>query len=1216
VRWLLVDSVDRAALAARLAEHEDVTAVVSLLADAAGSASPLDGLDPGFALTLTLVQALGDAGSEVPLWCLTSGAVSTGRADPLARPVQAQIHGLGWTTALEHPQRWGGLIDLPATLDKRAGQRLAAVLAGQAGAGRSGEDQVAIRASGVFARRISRAPAAGTPSRDWSPRGTTLVTGGTGTLAPHLARWLAGQGARDIVLTSRRGADAPGAADLVAELAANGCRAEVVACDVTDRDAVADLLAVLKDDGRTVRTAVHTAAVIELAPIAGHGLDDVARVMRAKVTGAQILDELLDDDELDAFVLYSSTAGMWGTGQHAAYVAANAYLNALAEHRRARGACALSVSWGIWADDLKLGRVDPQQILRSGLRFMDPPMALRGLKQALDSDDAVVSIADVDWERYHPVFTSVRSTSLFERLPEVAELATRSAAVPADGGLAARIRALPAAEQHRAVLELVRGEAATVLGHASPEALSDHRAFRDAGFDSLTAVDLRNRLSAAAGLPLPSTMVFDYPHPGALARFLLDQLVGAGTDRATPTTVAAGGFDEPIAIIGMSCRYPGGIGSPEDLWELVTRGGDAITEFPLDRGWDTDALYDPDPDRPGRTYSTRGGFLDDVAGFDAGHFGISPREALSMDPQQRLLLETAWEAFERAGLDPETLRGSATGTFIGASYQDYSGGGAAPDSAEGYMITGTISSILSGRLSYTFGFEGPAVTLDTACSSSLVALHLAGQSLRNGESSLALAGGVSVMATPSAFVGFSRQRAMAADGRIKAYADSADGMSLAEGVGLVLLERLSDAVRNGHRVLAVVRGSAVNSDGASNGLTAPNGPSQQRVIRAALATAGLSTSDVDAVDGHGTGTRLGDPIEAQALLATYGQDRARPLLLGSVKSNLGHTQMASGVASVIKMVMALRHRMLPRTLHVDRPTSQVDWSAGAIELLTEPTPWPETGNPRRAAVSSFGLSGTNVHAILEQAPEPEDAAPSTVDGSPGPVAVVLSGRTDAALRAQAARLTEFVDAHPHVSLADLALSAAVTRANLEHRAAVVAADRDALRGALGALREGLPDANLASGRTGKGDLAFLFTGQGSQYPGMGRELYDRYPVYADALDAVLARFDRELDRPLREVMFAGPATAEADLLDDTGWTQPALFATEVALFRLAESWGLRPERLAGHSIGELAAAHVAGVFSLDDACTLVAARARLMAALPAGGAMVAVQAAEEQVLPL
>ncbi|MGY5138667.1 type I polyketide synthase, partial [Streptomyces nigrescens] len=750
----------------------------------------------GLVQSVALMQALLDAAVEAPLWLLTTESAATGFADDEVRhPIQAAVWGLARVFALEHPKLWGGLVDLPAALDDHG----AALLSGVLAAGGE-EDQLALRGSALLSRRLTRAPLdGGEPATPWRTSGTALVTGGTGGLGAHTARLLARNGAEHLVLTSRRGPDAPGAAELRDEIGELGARVTIAACDVTDADALAELVTQVEADGPAIRSVVHTAGVGLLVPLADTTLEEFAEGARAKLLGARNLDALFDREGLDAFVLYSSVAGTWGSGDHGAYAASNAYVDALAAHRRARGLTGTSIAWGIWSPEGGGMAVDvvQEQLRWRGIPFMPAHLAVLGLQQALDHDETFLAVADIDWERFVPVFTAAHRRPLLHEIPEVlraleADEAGTDAAESTSEVLRSQLAGLVPAERERQLSDLVRKQVAAVLGYADTSEVEVGRAFRELGFDSLTAVELRNRLNTATGQKLPATVVFDHPNVKALAGHLETTLIGAGgplsvpsaatdtADTADTAAPVAPADDDPIAIVSMACRYPGGVRSPEDLWQLVRDRTDAISEFPADRGWDLDGLYDPDPDRTGTCYVREGGFLDTAGDFDAEFFGISPREALAMDPQQRLLLETSWEAIERGGIDPGSLRGTPTGVFFGAAYQGY-GNGEAPEGLEGHLITGTVTSIASGRISYTLGLEGPAITLDTGCSSSLVSLHLAVQALRSGECSLAIAGAAAVMSEPIGLVGFSRQRGLARDGRCKPFSAAADGMGMAEG---------------------------------------------------------------------------------------------------------------------------------------------------------------------------------------------------------------------------------------------------------------------------------------------------------------------------------------------------------------------------------------------------------------------------------------------------
>nr|WP_307851433.1 SDR family NAD(P)-dependent oxidoreductase [Micromonospora sp. C41] len=1178
-----------------------------------------DGTPPDGPLPPLLVLRVGDGepGRPVPDRAHAVGlavldVLQTWLADPRAEttrlalavrdgdPVHAPVAGLLRVAQAEQPDRFL-LLSLDTTDDAAIRSALAAA---------DDEPEVAVRDGRALLPRLRpvERPPAGAPLAALAG-GTVLLTGGTGGIGRHVATHLAtAHGVTELVLVSRSGR----AGDWTTALTDAGVTVRVVAADVADRAALAEVVAPLAD--RLV-AVVHAAGATDDALLTDLDPARWARTLRAKVHGAWHLHELTAGLDLAAFVLFSSAAATFGSPGQGNYAAGNAFLDALAAHRRAQGRPASALAWGLWAaEDGMAGRLSPAdlaRLARGGTRPLDTAAGLALFDAALHVNRPALVPIGLDLAA---VRTSGEVPALLRALlPPPPRRAVNAASAPAAAkGFADRLAELAEPERAELLLDLVRARCATVVGHTGPEQVEPRRPFRDLGFDSLMAVELSNRLTAVTGVRLAPHAVFNHPTPELLAAHMHARLLGtAATEVADASTVA---LDEPVAIVAMACRFPGGIGSPEELWRLLDAGDDVIGDLPDDRGWPLADLHDPVPGTPGRTYVRSGGFLTGIADFDAEFFGISPREALAMDPQHRLLLETSWEALERGGIDPATLRGSRTGVFAGTHGQDYAdrvAPGVVSDDGEvtadeGHLLTGTAGSVLSGRVAYALGLEGPAVTVDTACSASLVALHLAVQALRQGDCDLALAGGVSVMSTPAGLTGFSRQRGLAADGRCKAFAEDADGFGMSEGVGMLVVERLSEARRRGHPVLAVVRGSAVNSDGASNGLTAPNGPSQERVIKAALGAAGLSAADVDVVEAHGTGTSLGDPIEAEAILATYGQRPAgaAPVLLGSVKSNGEDHLEHAGVAGVLKMVLAMRHGRLPRTLHAERRSSRIDWDSGAVQLLTEARPWPAADRPVRAGVSSFGISGTNAHVIVESVAEAPPEAAESEPPQERALPWLLSARTPQALAGQARRLREHLAARPDQRPLDVAWSLATSRGAFDSRAVLVAASAQRVADALDALVEGRPDPAVTRGEARPtGRCVFVFPGQGSQWLGMGLDLLDQAPVFAERMAACDAALRPYLDWSLLDVLRQAPG---APGLDEVDVVQPALFAMMVSLAELWRSYGVQPAAVVGHSQGEIAAACVAGVLSLPDAARVVALRSRALRALAGHGAMASV----------
>ncbi|VWB14606.1 non-ribosomal peptide synthetase/type I polyketide synthase [Burkholderia lata] len=1128
---------------------------------------------------------------------VTRDAVEAGEAPHVSGLAQAALSGLARGAMIEHPEWFCTAIDLDPAAPEDETQALLHEMLGE-----SREEQVALRHGARHVARLSPLAQAETAALPVDPDAAYLITGGFGALGLHTARWLAARGARTLILVGRQGAASDESRQAIAELRERNVSLRCERLDIADPAAVADFFATLRRDGVPLRGIVHAAGIVGYKPIMQVEREELDAVLQPKVAGAWLLHQQSEHFPLDFFILFSSIASAWGSREQAHYSAANRFLDALAHHRRGQGLPALSVNWGPWAEG---GMTFPEAealLRRVGIRSLAADRAL----DVLNRLPAVpqVAVVDIDLALFQGSYEARGPKPFLDRV-RVAGSPPGATAMPALSEASPR-------ERKRLLADSIDRAVAQVLGYDAGT-LDRDLGFFEMGMDSLMALDVRTHLENALGIPLSVALLFDHPTVNALADFLAEQASGTALDaHAAPAQAVPpqprpiapaieareAGTPEPIAIVGMSCRFPGAAHDLDAYWNLLNDGVDAISEVPRER-WDIDAYYDPDQEAPGRMYCRFGGFLDDVDQFDPAFFRITPREAAAMDPQQRLLLEVSHEALEHAGIPVDRLKGSRTGVFVGITTNDYAnlqlrnGGGSGID---GYFFTGNPLNTAAGRISYGLGVQGPSMAIDTACSSSLTAIHTASQNLRSGECDLAIAGGVNLILSPDNSIAVSRTRALAPDGRCKTFDASADGFVRSEGCGALVLKRLSDALAAGDRVLAVLRGSAVNHDGASSGFTAPNGRAQEAVIRQALG--GLPAASIDYVEAHGTGTPLGDPVELQALATVFGagRDEGRRLRVGSVKTNIGHTESAAGIAGVIKVVLSLNHDRLPAHLHFRQPSPLVQWDALPIEVCAEASAWPRGERPRRAGVSAFGASGTNAHLVLEEAPAPaRPVAPPKHKVHP----LVLSAKTPAALRELVGRYQRRLEAEPGLDIAAVAFSAANGRSHFAHRLALPVTSLDDAIDKLRALHAKEPAG--AAQPAPRVKMAFLFTGQGSQYAGMGRRLYDAYPVFRDAIDRCRAVADSLLDKPLLEVL-----SAQGEDIHQTGYSQPALFSLQYALSTLLASFGVVPDAVMGHSVGEYAAACAAGVFSPEDGLRLIAERGRLMQALPRDGEMAAI----------
>lgn len=1169
--------------------------------------------------TQRLFRAAAAAELRGSIWLVTRGAQRVTDADIVA-PEQSMLWGFGRATALEYPLVWGGLADLSGDAGEWA------QLVGRLAAPTPGEDQIALRGTAVHVPRlVRRTEPAATEELQLRSDATYLVTGGLGAIGLEIAGYLAAHGARQLVLSSRRTPDDATRARIDALSTQHGCDVRVIPADIADPHAVARLLAAVQSDLPPLAGIVHAAGANSTTPLSSLETAELDRVFAGKVWGAWHLSEATADLPLDFFLSTSSISSVWGSYGQSAYSAANAFLDGLTWRLREQGTPGMSVNFGPWSAGMADADARAQLELR-GVRALSPADALAGMADVLaaaGSGTPQAIVARIDWARFLPVYLQAGRRALLEEVAR--EVEASAAVVPASAGSTAlvdRLTAAPVQQRRKLVLDFLRSTVADVTRVDVAE-IREEAGFFDLGMDSLMAIELRRQLERAIGHELPATLAMDYPRLPDVADYLLSDVLrlnerALSRAGAQPASLAAA-TDEPIAIIAVACRFPGAA-DPDAYWDVLSGGVDAIREIPEDR-FDVDEFYDPDQQTPGKIYTRNGGYLERVDEFDPEFFGISPREAIWMDPQQRLMLEVAWEGLERAGYSAASVRGSRTGVFVGVGANEYAHlmSGDSVDNLEAYFITGNALNAVAGRVAFTLGLEGPAVAMDTACSSSLVAVHQATQALHSGDCDTALAGGVNVLLSPASMVAASRARMLSPDGHCKTFDAAADGYVRGEGCGVLVLKRLSDAQRDGDRICAVIRSSAVNSDGASSGLTVPNGGAQQRLIAATLARAGLSGPDVDYLEAHGTGTPLGDPIEVQAAAAVYGagRDPHRPLLMGTAKTNIGHLESAAGVAGLIKVVLSLQRELLPQNLHFHTPSPHIPWDTLPVQVVTKATPWHPDGRPRRAGVSSFGFTGTNAHVLLEEAPRPtvEVACDDTADAPREPWSVLpLSARSAAGLTALAQRYLDWFEEHPDAPIADVCFTAGAGRSHFEHRAALVANSVPEARLLLADLVANRQRPGVLRGEcTDPPTTAWFFPGQGSQYPGMARELFDTEPVFADTVRRCAEAVDPMLPRPLLDVLLSTDRAA-VETLRHTSFAQPAIFAVEMGLARLWQSWGIEPDVVLGHSVGQYAAACVAGVFTLEDGARLIAERGRLFGSLPAGGRMVAVFADPEYVV--